>query len=153
MLLENYDIYLDMLKKCKEPLNGYVSGLEKDISILETNITELQRKYDENQIKIKEFSKSDDTKDVNECQKKIQESMMYSKKMNTEKKEKTEKSTTKENIQKEIVEINNVQQYVDNNRNLTVFGMKIYLVAKQIQSTEAQFNAAKETKNHYEFIL
>lgn len=153
MLLENYDIYLDMLKKCKEPLNGYVSGLEKDISILETNITELQRKYDENQIKIKEFSKSDDTKDVNECQKKIQESMMYSKKMNTAKKEKTEKSTTKENIQKEIVEINNVQQYVDNNRNLTVFGMKIYLVAKQIQSTEAQFNAAKETKNHYEFIL
>jgi hypothetical protein len=142
-----------MLKKCKEPLNGYFAGLEKEIASLDKTITDLQKKYDDNQQKIKDFSKSDDTKDVNECQKKIQESLMYNKKIAEIKKEKTEKLTTKDNIQKEINEIDNVQQYIVNNKDLTTFGMKIYLAAKQIQANQAQLEAAKETKKHYELLL
>jgi hypothetical protein len=153
MLLENYNIYLDMLKKCKEPLTGYFTGLEKEIAVIEKNIVELQKKYDENRKNIQDLSKSDDTKDVNECQKKIQENLMYKKKMVDAEKEKSEKSTTKENIHKEIIEIDDVASYIENNKNLTMFGMKIYLAAKQIKSTEAQLGAAKETKKHYELLL
>ena len=99
MLLENYDIYLDMLKKCKEPLSGYFTILEKEIASLEKSIEELQKKYEENQIKIRELSSSDNIEDVNTCQKLIKENQMYNKKVAELERERDEKINTKDDIQ------------------------------------------------------
>lgn len=153
MLLENYDIYLDMLTKCKNPLSGYFVDIEKEIASLEKEITDLQNKYDENQKEIKILSVSDNTNDVNTCQKLIKENQMCNAKIIETKKERDEKITTKNSIQAEINEIDNVAQYITNNKDLTRFGMKIYLAAKQIQSTQVQLKSAKDIKNHYELLL
>src|SRR5574344_136001 len=153
MLLENYDIYLDMLTKCKNPLSGYFVDIEKEIASLEKEITDLQNKYDEKQKEIKILSVSDNTNDVNTCQKLIKENQMCNAKIIETKKERDEKITTKNSIQAEINEIDNVAQYITNNKDLTRFGMKIYLAAKQIQSTQVQLKSAKDIKNHYELLL
>lgn len=146
---ESYDIYTQMLNKCRVQLVTSLDNIQKQITSIHNDLQKMTKKMQDNDKIIEKLSASADINDVNESQKKVKENQVFIKKIAEAKKNEWEKQTLADKIQNEISDIDKVKQYIENNKNLVRFAMKIYLATKKIQTNQAKLTAAQETENIY----